>query len=88
MIPLVPIIPPMTMPTTAVPHTAMVANVAATSTAGDHVHFIHQALCSPPTQKLLQALAQSSKLTTIPGLTPHLIIHYLPPSTAIDMGHM
>ncbi len=68
--------------------TAMVANIAATSTAGDHAGFIYQALCSPPTPTLLQALAQSSKLTTIPGLTPHLIIHHLPPSTATNKGHM
>ena len=26
--------------------------------------------------------------TTIPGLTPHLIIHHLPPSTVTNKGHM
>ncbi len=56
--------------------------------SSDHAHFIHQALCSPPTPTLLRALAQSSELTTIPGLTPHLIVHHLPPSTATDKGHM
>jgi hypothetical protein len=66
----------------------MAANVASTSTAGDHAHFIHQALCSPPTPTLLRALTRSSKLATIPGLTPHLIVHHLPPSTATDKGHM
>ncbi len=67
---------------------SMAAKIAATSTAGNHVHFIHQALCSPPTPTLLRALAWSSKLTTIPGLTPHLILQHLPPSTATDKGHM
>jgi len=28
--------------------TAMAANIAATSSAGDHARYIHQALCSPP----------------------------------------
>ena len=68
--------------------TAMAANVVSTSTAGNHARFIHQVLCSPPTPSLLRALAQSSKLTTIPGLTPHLIVHHLPPSTATDKGHI
>ncbi len=53
-----------------------------------HVHFLHQALCSPPTPSLLRALARSTKLKTFPGLTSHLIIHHLPPSTATDKGHM
>jgi hypothetical protein len=66
----------------------MAANVAATSTVSNHARFIHQALCSPPTPTFLQALAQGSKLTTIPGLTPHLIIHHLPLSIATNKGHM
>jgi hypothetical protein len=37
--------------------TAMAANVAATSLAGDHARYIHQALCSPTTPSLLSALA-------------------------------
>jgi hypothetical protein len=78
----------MTMPTTAVPHTAMAANVAATSTADNHARFIHQALCSPQTPTLLQALMQSSNLVTISGLTPYLIIHHLPPLTATNKGHI
>jgi hypothetical protein len=88
MIPLVPGIPPMTKPTTAVPHMAMATNVAATSMAGSQAGFFHQAVCSPPTPILLRALAQSSELTTIPGLTPHLIIHHLLSSTATNNGHM
>ena len=66
----------------------MVTNVAATSMAGNHACFIHQALCSPPTPTLLWALVQSYELMTIPGLTPHLILHHLPSSTAMDKGHM
>jgi hypothetical protein len=50
--------------------------------------FIHQALCSPPTPALLGALVRSFKLTTIQGLTPHLIKGHLPPSTATNKGHM
>jgi hypothetical protein len=88
MIPLQPSSPPITLPTTALPLTAMVANVAPTSMAGDHARFIYQALCSPPTPTLLWALMQSSKFTTIPGLTPQLIIYHLLPSTATNKGHM
>ena len=68
--------------------TAIAANVAATSLAGDHARYIHQALCSPTTPSLLRALARSSELATIPGLTPQVILHHLPPSTATDKGHM
>ncbi len=53
MIPLVPSMPPTTTPTSAVPHMAMAANIAATSTASNHACFIYQALCSPPTPTLL-----------------------------------
>jgi hypothetical protein len=88
MILLQPIQPPMIPPTNGLPPMAMAANVAATSTAGDHARFLHQALCSPPTPSLLQALACSTKLKTFPGLTPHLIIHHLPPSTATNKDHM
>jgi hypothetical protein len=68
--------------------TAMAAIVAATSSAGDHARYIHQALCSPTAASLLSALARSTELATIPGLTPQLILHHLPPSTATDKGHM
>jgi len=68
--------------------TVMAANIAATSLAGNHAHYIHQALCSPTTPLLLSALTRSSELATIPGLTPQLILHHLPPSTATDKGHM
>jgi len=68
--------------------TAMAANIAATSMAGNHARYIHQALCSPTTPLLLSALARSSELATIPGLTPQLILHHLPPSMATDKGHM
>jgi hypothetical protein len=46
--------------TTATPPrslTAMATNIAATSLAGNHVRYIHQALCSPTTPLLLRALA-------------------------------
>jgi hypothetical protein len=88
MIPLQTSSSPTTPPTTTLPLMAMAANVAITYTARDHAHFIHQALCSLPTPTLLRALAQSSKLTTISGLTPHLVLQHLPPSTATDKGHM
>ncbi len=88
MIPLQPIQPPMIQPTNGLPPMAMAANIAATSMAGNHARFLHQALCSPPTTSLLRALAHSTKLKTFPGLTPHLIINHLPPSTATNKGHM
>jgi hypothetical protein len=67
---------------------AMAANVAAASTAGNHAHFLHQALCSPATPSLMRDFACSTKLKTFSDLTPHLIIHHLPPSTATNKGHM
>jgi hypothetical protein len=67
---------------------AIAANINATSTVAEHAHFIHQALCSPLAATLLCALATSSELVTIPGLTAHLIQHHLPRSTATDKGHM
>jgi len=67
---------------------AMAANIAATSSAGDHACYIHQALCSPTTPSLLSALTRSSELATIPGVTPQLILHHLPPSMATDKGPM
>jgi hypothetical protein len=88
MIPLQPIQPSMIPLTNNLPPMALAANVAATSTAGNHARFLHQALCSPPTTSLLRALAHSTKFKTFPGLTPHLIIHHLPPSTATNKGHM
>ncbi len=88
MIPLQPIQPPPILPTNGLPPMAMATNVATTSTASDHARFLHQALCSPPTTSLLQALAHSTELKMFPGLTPHLIIHHLPPSTATNKGHM
>jgi hypothetical protein len=38
------------------PPTAIAANVDATSYAGEYVHYIYQALCSPPALMLVQAL--------------------------------
>jgi hypothetical protein len=67
---------------------AVAANIGATSTAAEHARFIHQVLCSPPAAALLRALATSSELVTIPGLTAHLIQHHLQRSTATDKGHM
>jgi hypothetical protein len=67
---------------------AVAANIDTTSTAAEHACFIHQALCLPPAATLLCALATSSELVTIPGLTAHLIQHHLPRSTATDKGHM
>ena len=54
MIPLQPGSQPINTIAPPMPFTAMAANVAATSMAGDHARFIHQALCSPPTPSLLR----------------------------------
>jgi hypothetical protein len=67
---------------------AMAANVKATSSAAKYARYIHQLLCSPPTSTLIWALAVSTKLSTIPGLTPAFINNDLPCSTATNKGHM
>jgi hypothetical protein len=79
--------PASTFPTTT-PMSILVANVDTTSSAAKYARYIHQILCSPPTATLLQALDSSTKLITIPGLTPTLICTHLPCSTATDKGHM
>jgi hypothetical protein len=52
----------------------MAANINTTSSLAKHAHYVHQLLCSPPEVTLLNALAISTKLTTIPGLTPALFV--------------
>jgi hypothetical protein len=66
----------------------MAANVNATSSATKYACYAHQLLCSLPAATLLHALATSTKLTTIPGLTPALIWSHLPCSMATNKGHM
>jgi hypothetical protein len=66
----------------------MAANVDATSSAVVYAHYVHQLLCSPPAATLRHALATSTTLTTIPGLTPALICSHLPHSTDTNKGHM
>jgi hypothetical protein len=66
----------------------MVANVDATSSAAEYACYVHQLLCSPPAATLVLALDKSTKLQTIPGLTPLLIRSHLPKSTATNKGHM
>jgi hypothetical protein len=65
----------------------MAANVKATSSATKYAQYIHQLLCSLPTSTLTRALAVSTKLSTIPGLTSAFINNNLPCSTATN-GHM
>jgi hypothetical protein len=66
----------------------MAANVKATLSATKYARYIHQLLCSPLASILLRALAVSTKLSTIPGLTPAFINNNLLCSTANDKGHM
>jgi hypothetical protein len=66
----------------------MAKNVNATSSATKYARYVHQLLCSPLAATLLHALATSTKLTTIPGLTPALIWSHLPHSMATNKGHM
>ena len=74
--------------TSVAPTDNYMANVAATSSAAEYARYVHQLLCSPPAATLLQALAKSTELQTIPGLSPALIHNHLPRSTATDKGHM
>ena len=79
---------PSPMPPTAAPTSAIAANVDATSSAAKYACYIHQCLCSPPTQTLLGAVKCSEELATILVLTPQLIKSHLSSSTATDKGHM
>ncbi len=76
------------MPTTSPISIELVANIDATSLAAEYARYVHQLLCSPPAATLLLALDKSTKLQTIPGLTPALICSHLPQSTATNKGHM
>ncbi len=67
-----------TMPTTSPISIELAMNIDATSLAADYARYVHQLLCSPPTATLLLALNKSTKLQTIPGLTPALICSHLP----------
>jgi hypothetical protein len=70
------------------PSIAMAANVDATSSSAKYARYLHQLLCSPPAATHLHALASSTELTTIPGLTLALICSHLPCSMATNKGHM
>jgi hypothetical protein len=89
MIPLTPWSPtaPTSLSDINLPSIAMAANVNAISSAAKYACYVHQLLCSPPAATLFHALASSTKLTTIPGLTLALICSHLPLSTATNKGH-
>jgi hypothetical protein len=80
--------PPTSMPTTSPLLIKLAVNVDATFLAAKYARYVHQLLCSPPAATLLLALDKSTKLQTIPGLTPALICSHLPCSTATNKGHM
>jgi hypothetical protein len=90
MIPLTPKLTtlPTSMPITCPTSIKLAANVDATSSAAEYARYVHQLLFSPPAATLLLALNKSTKLQTIPGLTPALIPSHLPRSTATNKGHM
>ncbi len=90
MIPLTPWSPtaPTALPAINLPSIAIATNVDATSSLAKCAHYVHQLLCSRLVATLLQTLATSTKLTTIPGLTPALICSHLPRSMATNKGHM
>ncbi len=60
---------PTALSATNLPSVAMAANDGATSSSAEYAFYVHQLLCSPPAFTLLHALATSTKLTSIPGLT-------------------
>jgi hypothetical protein len=76
--------PPTPMPNTSPISIELAANIDAPSSAAKYVRYVHQLLCSPPAATLLFALEKSTKLQTIPGLTPALIRSHLPRSTATN----
>jgi hypothetical protein len=90
MIPLTPWSPTAPTPLSAInpPSIAMATNVNATSSSAKYGQYVHQHLCSPLAAILLNALATSSKLNTILGLTLALICSHLSCSTATNKGHM
>jgi hypothetical protein len=80
--------PPTSMPTTSPISIKLAANVDTTSSAAKYARNVPQLLCSPLATTLLLALDKSTKLQTIPGLTPALICAHLPRSTATKKGNM
>ncbi len=80
--------PPTSMPTTSPISIELAANIDATSLTAEYARYVHQLLCSPSAANLLLFLEKSTKLQTIPGLTPALIHSHLPQSSATDKGHM
>jgi hypothetical protein len=90
MIPLMPSGPtaPTSLSAINLPTITLAANVDTTSSAAKYARYVHQLLCSPLAAALLHALATSTELTTIPGLTPALIWSHLPRSMATAKGHM
>jgi hypothetical protein len=75
-------------PPTAVLTFAIASNVDTTASAAKYARYIHQCMCSLPSATLIGALNHSEELATSPGLTPALIKHHLPCSTATSKGHM
>jgi len=78
MIPLQPGSQPTSTTTPPIAITAMAANVAATSTAGDHAHFIHQAHAHPrphlsygPSHKALNSQPSQASLPALSCTTSH-----------------
>jgi hypothetical protein len=90
MIPLTPWSPaaPTALSAINLPTNAMAANVNATFSATKYACYVHQLLCPPLAATLLHALAASTELITIQGLTPALIWSHLPCSKATNKGHM
>jgi hypothetical protein len=58
------------------------------SISAKYARYVHQLLCSPPAATLLNTLATSTELTTIPEITSALICSHLPCSMATNKGHM
>jgi hypothetical protein len=79
---------PTSTPTIRPSAIAVAANVDATSSATKYAQYVHQLLCSPLAATLLLALDKSTKLQTIPGLTPALICSHLPRSTTTNKSRM
>ena len=65
----------------------LIYNLTPTTNMEELAKYHHQSVCSPPKSSFLRAIS-NRQFMSFPGLTYQLISKHLPPSTAMDKGHI